>query len=154
MSKKGKTDLVRNPKAYHDYEITETLEAGIALKGTEIKSLRGHQGSLKEAYVKFIRGELWLVGCHIPPYSYGNVHNHEEYRDRKLLLHKRELKFLREQTREKGMAIVALAIYLGHGKAKLRIGVGRGKKMHDKRHALKDREAERRMRSALKKDSI
>lgn len=158
MAKKPKNaafkDLVRNPKASHDYEIMETFEAGLMLKGTEIKSLREYQGSLKEAYVKSLKGELWLLGAHIPHYKYGNVHNHEEYRDRKLLMHSREIKRLQAETKEKGMAIIPLSVYLKRGKAKLRLGIGRGKKSHDKRQDLRKREDDLRMKRATKRDSL
>ncbi len=158
MAKKIKKDafkdLVRNPKALHDFEIEETFEAGMALKGTEIKSLREFQGSLKEAYVKVIGGEIWLLGAHIPHYKFGNVHNHEEYRDRKLLMHSREIKRLYAETKEKGMAIVPLSVYLKKGRAKLRIGMGRGKKAHDKRQDLRKKEDLIRMKRAVKGDRI
>lgn len=158
MNKKAKKeaqkDLVRNPKARHDYEIVETFEAGLVLKGTEIKSLRDFQGSLKEAYIKSLKGELWLLGSHIPHYKYGNVHNHEEYRDRKLLMHSREIKRLRNETKEKGMAIIPLAIYLSKGRAKLKVAIGRGKKSHDKRDDIKKREDQLRMKRAVKGERV
>lgn len=149
MSEK-KSDLVSNRRAFHDYEILETLEAGIALQGTEIKSLRDHGGSLQEAYVRVIRQEVWLVGCHIAPYRFGNVYNHDERRDRKLLLHKREIEHLKSSSQEKGLAIVPLAMYLKNGRIKLSIAVARGKKTVDKRHAIRERDEKKRIQQTLK----
>lgn len=143
-------DLVSNRKARHDYEILDTYEAGIMLQGTEIKSLRQHGGSLQEAYVKILRGEAYLINSYIAPYEFGNLHNHEERRDRKLLLHKRELKKLRELTQEKGFSIVPLGMYLKNGRAKVKIGYGKGKKAQDKRAALKEKDEKRRIQQAMK----
>src|ERR1700684_1397570 len=114
------SDLVSNRRAFHDYEMLETFEAGIALEGTEIKSIRNHGASLQEAYVKVFKGEVWLIGSSIAPYRFGNIHNHEEKRDRKLLLHKREINRLKVATQEKGLTIVPLAMYLKQGRIKLR----------------------------------
>lgn len=144
------SDLVANRKAFYHFEILETFEAGIALQGTEIKSLRDHGGSLQEAYVKVIRQEVWLVGCHISPYRFGNVHNHEERRDRKLLLHKREIERLKSATQEKGLTIVPLAMYLKNGYVKVKIGLAKGKKTFDKRESIKERDVKRSMQQALK----
>jgi SsrA-binding protein len=149
MSDKNK-DLVSNRKAFHDYEILETFEAGMVLKGTEIKSLRTHDASLQEAYVRVMEGQIWLIGSYIAPYKFGNIYNHEERRNRKLLMHTREIRRLKEAAQEKGLAIVPLAIYLKKGKAKLKIGLGRGKKHHDKRAAIKSKEEKRRMDRAMK----
>ncbi len=144
-------DLATNKKAFFQYEILDTLETGIVLQGTEIKSLRDHGGSLQEAYVKVIRDEVWLVGCHIAPYRFGNIHNHEERRDRKLLLHKREIARLRISLQEKGLTIVPIAIYLNkNGIAKVKIGIAKGKKLADKRETIKEREDKRSMQKALK----
>lgn len=149
MNDKNK-DLVSNRKAFHDYEILETFEAGMVLKGTEIKSLRTHDASLQEAYVRVMEGQIWLIGSYIAPYKFGNIYNHEERRNRKLLMHTREIRRLKEAAQEKGLAIVPLAIYLKKGKAKLKIGLGRGKKHHDKRAAIKSKEEKRRMDRAMK----
>jgi len=138
-----KKELVSNRKARYNFEILETFEAGIALQGTEIKSLRQGGGSLQEAYIKVIRGELWLVGCSIAPYRFGNVHNHEERRDRKLLMHKREIEKLKTAQQQKGLSIVPLSLYLKKGRAKLQIATARGKKLHDKRQTIKEREEKR-----------
>lgn len=143
-------DLVNNRKAYHEYEVLETFEAGIALMGTEIKSLRMGGGSIHEAYVKMIKGEVWIVGMSIPPYKFGNVHNHEEKRDRKLLLHKREIETMRRATQEKGLTVVPLSLYLKEGMAKLKIAVGRGKKLADKRETIKARDDARQMQRMKK----
>lgn len=143
-------DLVSNRRATHDYEILETFETGIALLGTEIKSLRDHGGSLQEAYVKVISNELWLIGCSIAPYRYGNIHNHEERRDRKLLMHKREIAKLKTAVQEKGLTIIPLAFYLKDGRVKARIAIVKGKKNIDKRHAIKERDEKRQMQKMLK----
>lgn len=148
--KKEGGDLVSNRRALHDYEIVETYEAGIALMGTEIKSLRDHGGSLQEAYVRVIESEVWLIGAHIAPYRFGNIHNHPERRDRKLLLHKREINQLKEWGQEKGCTLVPLALYLKKGKVKIRVGAGKGKKLVDKREAIKARDEKRQMQKALK----
>lgn len=147
---KGSSELVGNRRAFHDYEILETFEAGLVLQGTEIKSLRSHGGSLQEAYVRIIHHECWLIGASIAPYRFGNIHNHEERRDRKLLLHKRELEKLSSLVKEKGIALVPLAIYLKEGRAKIKIACAKGKKLFDKRQAIKTREEKRRMEKALK----
>ncbi|MCH9610263.1 MAG: SsrA-binding protein [Chlamydiales bacterium] len=144
-------DLVQNRKGKFDFQISETFEAGIALLGTEIKSLRNNGGSLQEAYVKIIRSEIWLIGAHIAPYSHGNVHNHEERRDRKLLMHKKEIEKLESAIREKGMALVPLALYLKSGRVKLKFGLGKGKKHQDKRQTIIEREKKREMDRAIKK---
>ena len=143
-------DLVQNRKGTFDYLISETFEAGIVLLGTEIKSIRDNGGSLQEAYIKVIREELWLIGAHIAPYSHGNIHNHEERRDRKLLMHKKEIQKLEAVTREKGMALVPLALYLKNGRVKLKFGLGKGKKHHDKRQTILEREKKKEMDRAIK----
>lgn len=143
-------DLVSNRRATHDYEILETFEAGIVLQGTEIKSIRDNGASLQEAYVKVIKNEVWLVGGNIAHYRFGNIHNHEEKRDRKLLLHKREINRLKVATQEKGLTIIPLAFYLKHGRIKARIGLAKGKKSIDKRAEVKEKDEKRRMQQALK----
>lgn len=146
-------DLVSNRKATFNFEILETFEAGIALQGTEIKSLRDNGGSLQESYIKIIEQEAWLVACTIAPYKYGNVHNHEERRDRKLLLHKREIEKLKVATSEKGLTIIALSFYLKNGRVKVKIATAKGKKVFDKRADIKDREEKRRIEHAKKYDA-
>ncbi|MFI0435185.1 MAG: SsrA-binding protein SmpB [Parachlamydiaceae bacterium] len=146
-------DLASNRRATHDYEILETFEAGIALQGTEIKSIRNHGASLQEAYIKVLKGEIWLVGSSIAPYRFGNIHNHEEKRDRKLLMHKREINRLKIASQEKGLTLIALAMYLKNGRIKLRIATAKGKKTVDKRHDLKERDDKRSIQQALKRSS-
>lgn len=151
MSQEQASELVSNRKARHDYEILDTFEAGIALQGTEIKSLRNHGGSLQDAYVDIRGGSLWLLQCSIAPYSFGNIHNHEEKRDRKLLMHKHEIEKLRRLKSEKGIQIIPLSIYLNKkGIAKVRIATAKGKKSYDKRASVKEREDSRAMERALK----
>ena len=152
MNKKAPDpELVSNRKAGHDYEILDTWEAGIALLGTEIKSLRNHGGSLQDSFVDVRGQELWLIGSSIAPYSFGNIHNHEERRPRKLLMHKREIETLRRLRAEKGLQIIALAIYLNKkGIAKVKIATAKGKKSYDKRAALKEREDQRSVERAMK----
>ncbi len=144
------TELVSNKKATHNYEILETMEAGIILQGTEIKSLRDHGGNLADSYVKVLKRELWLVGSHIAPYRFGNIHNHEERRDRKLLMHKREIERLREATSEKGLTVIPLSFYLKEGRVKVKLAIAKGKKTFDKREAIKERDEKRRMDKAMK----
>lgn len=145
------TDLATNRKAFHNYEITDTIEAGIVLTGTEVKSLRNHGGNLQEGYISIQSGEAWAVGISIAPYAFGNLYNHEEKRKRKLLLHKRELERLRVATGEKGMTVVPLALYLKKGKVKLKIGIAKGKKAHDKRSSLIEKEKKREVERAIKR---
>jgi SsrA-binding protein len=144
------SDLVSNRRAFHDYEILETFEAGIVLQGTEIKSIRDHGASLQEAYVKVLHSEVWLIGASIAPYRFGNIHNHEEKRDRKLLLHKREINRLKVASQEKGLTIIPLAFYLKQGRVKTRIALAKGKKAFDKRASIKERDEQRLLRQALK----
>ena len=155
MSKKKKSsaDLVSNRKALHDFEIIDSYEAGIVLKGTEIKSLRDGGGSLQESYVRVLHGEIWLIGAYIATYRFGNLHNHEERRTRKLLMHKKEIAKLKALTKEKGYTLVALGLYLVKGKAKLKVGLAKGRKHADKRHVLKEKDEKRRMQRAMKSDS-
>ncbi|MBS4163609.1 SsrA-binding protein [Candidatus Protochlamydia amoebophila] len=144
------SDLVSNRRATHDYEILETFETGIVLQGTEIKSIRDHGATLQDAYVKVIHNELWLIGCNIAHYRFGNIHNHEEKRDRKLLMHKREIKKCKGAIQEKGLALIPLALYLKQGRIKARIAIAKGKKSFDKRADLKERDDKRQMQQAIK----
>lgn len=153
MNMNQNQELVSNRRATHDYEILETFEAGIVLQGTEIKSIRNHGASLQESYVKIIRNEMWLIGCNIAPYRFGNIHNHEEKRDRKLLMHKREIQRLKTAVQEKGLTIIALAMTLKKGKVKIRIATAKGKKNVDKRHDIKEKDEKRRVQQALKNSS-
>lgn len=143
-------DLISNKRATFNYQILDTFESGIALQGTEIKSLRDHGGSLQEAYIKVIDNELWLVGCNIAPYRFGNIHNHEERRDRKLLMHKREIAKLKEASQEKGLTIIPLAFFLKEGRVKVRVGLAKGKNVVDKRETIKERDDKRHMDRVMK----
>ncbi len=144
------SDLVSNRQAGFHYEILETFEAGLVLRGTEVKSLRDHHGSLAEAYIAPQQGALWLLHATIPPYRFGNIMNHEEKRPRKLLLHSTEIRKLIQRVQEKGLTLIPLGLYLKNGRIKLRFGLARGKHLYDKREALKAREDKRSMARALK----
>jgi SsrA-binding protein len=142
--------IATNRRARHDYEILETVEVGIALRGTEVKSLRQGQINFKDSYATVRNREVWLVGCHISPYSHGTDANHDPERDRKLLLHRREIERLTGKTAERGLTLVPLRLYFKEGRAKLEVGLARGKKLHDKRSALREREVRREMDKAVR----
>lgn len=144
--------IALNRAATHDYEILERVEAGLALTGTEIKSAREGRVNIREAYAREEGGELWLFNSHIAQYDKGNRNNHDPYRVRKLLLHKDEIRRLAEATRQRGLTIVPLAMYLKRGMAKLELGVARGRKAYDKREAIAKRDAEREMARAVRHD--
>lgn len=133
----------RNRKAKFEYELFETFEAGIELRGTEIKSIRAGQVSLSESYVRTNGRQAWLVGAHIAPYDQASVFNHDPERDRRLLLHKREIKTLWDGVRLKGMTIVAIKLYLKDGLAKIEISLAKGKRQYDKRESIKKRDMAR-----------
>ena len=135
--------VTNNKKARHDYHIIDTIEAGIALKGSEVKSIREGKVSLQDAYARFKKGELWLIGMHIAPYKQAAFEQPDPRRDRKLLLHKRELKRLFRQTEEKGITIVPLKIYFKKHLVKVELGIARGKKQYDKRAAIAERDQKR-----------
>jgi SsrA-binding protein len=137
--------IATNRKARHEYEILETYEAGLVLRGTEVKSLREGQVTFKDSYASISNQEAWLVGCHIPPYHHGTDANHDPDRSRKLLLHRREIERLLGKVAERGLTLVPLRLYFKEGRAKLEIGLGRGRKLHDKRDALRERDARREM---------
>jgi SsrA-binding protein len=140
----GEQTVAVNRKARHEYLIEETLEAGIALTGTEIKSIREGKANLSDAYARIERGEAWLIGAHIAPWAGGNRNNHEPRRTRKLLLHRVEIERLGGRAAAKGLTIVPLRLYItGRGRAKLELGLGRGKKLHDKRRDIAARDARR-----------
>jgi SsrA-binding protein len=142
----GEKTLAQNRRARHEYSIEDTVEAGIVLRGTEIKSLRAGKVSLADAYARIDRGEAWLVGAHIAPWEGASRFNHEPKRERKLLLHRGEIDQLLGKTKAKGLTLVPLRLYLtGRGKAKLEIGLGRGKQLHDKRRDIAERDARRQM---------
>jgi SsrA-binding protein len=132
-----------NRRARHDYAIEDTLEAGIVLTGTEIKSIRAHKVNIAEAYARIEKGEAWLIGADIAPFEQGNRYNHEPKRNRKLLLHRREIDELLGRAQQKGQTIVPLRMYLSRGKAKLELGLARGKQLHDRRRDIADRDARR-----------
>ncbi|MGH7205663.1 MAG: SsrA-binding protein SmpB [Nitrospiraceae bacterium] len=150
---KDRTEKVvaTNRKAFHDYAIEEKLEAGIVLKGTEVKSLREGQVNLRDSYASVDRGEVVLHHCHISPYSHGNIMNHDPLRPRRLLLHRKEINKLLGKTQQKGLTLVPLRIYFSpRGQAKVEIALARGKKQYDRREAIKDREAGREVQRAMK----
>jgi SsrA-binding protein len=132
-----------NRRATYDYHIDERVEAGLVLTGTEIKSIREGRVNLREGYARIVDGEGWLVGVHIAPYEHGNRFNHEPLRERKLLLHRDELRSLLGQAKQRGYTIVPLQMYLKHGRAKVELGLARGKREYDKRESLAKREAQR-----------
>lgn len=146
----GEKTLVTNRRARHEYTIDETYEAGIELKGTEVKSLRMGKGNLSDAYCMVRDLELFLVGMHISPYEKGNIYNGDPVRDRRLLLHKREIRKLFEQVKQKGLTLVPLRMYLKHGRVKLEIAVARGKKLYDKRASDAQRSAQRDMERTVR----
>ncbi|MCF8034622.1 MAG: SsrA-binding protein SmpB [Desulfarculaceae bacterium] len=142
--------IARNKKARFDYELSDRFEAGLVLAGTEVKSLRMGKASLSEAYARIKNGEVWLVGCQIQPYPFAYYDNHDPTRPRKLLLHKREIKRLTGKLAEQGYSLIPVALYFKRGKAKVELALGKGKKRHDKRAAIKRREQEREMARAMK----
>jgi SsrA-binding protein len=141
--------IAQNRKARHNYVIEDTLEAGLALVGTEVKSCREGRANLADAYAVVRDGEAWLIGCHISPYSHGNRSNHDPLRPRKLLLHKAEIELLRMKAAQEGRTLVPLRLYFKHGLAKVEIAIARGKKTYDKRADLAARDADRAMRREL-----
>lgn len=149
---KGEGILVvaRNRRARHEYDLLEKVEAGIVLSGTEVKSLRNGKASLDEAYADINRGEAWLYGVDIPEYLQANRMNHLPKRPRKLLLHRREIERLETKASEKGLTIVPLQLYFKKGLAKVEISIARGRKLHDKREAIKNRDAKRDLNRALR----
>src|SRR6266436_3723319 len=141
----GDRTIATNRRARHEYEILETVEAGLVLRGTEVKSLRDGLVNFKDSYASIRNDEGWLLGCHISPYSHGTDANHDPERDRKLLLHKKEIARLGGKISEKGLTLVPLRLYFKGGRAKVEIGLARGRKLHDKRAALREREVRREM---------
>lgn len=139
-------DIVTNSKARRDYHILEVFEAGMVLKGTEVKALRAGQGQIRDAFARVEEGEVWLHNAHIEEYSHGNLMNHQPTAPRKLLLHKTEIRKLFDLAGIKGHALVPLSLYWKNGKVKLALAVGKGKVQHDKRETIKKRDAERELR--------
>jgi len=145
------TVVATNRKAFHDYAIEEKLEAGIVLRGTEVKSLREGKVNLRDSYASVDHEEVILHNCHITPYSHGNIMNHDPLRPRKLLLHRKEISKLLGKTQQKGLTIVPLRIYFSpQGKAKIEIALAKGKKQYDRREAIKSRDAGREVERAMK----
>ena len=149
MAKDSRTITV-NRKAYHDYHIQESLEAGIVLKGSEIKSIRAGKVNLRDAYAKPENGELWLHNSHIASYDAASYNTHEPTRPRKLLLHRKEVDSLAGKVTQRGLTLVPLKLYIKHGIAKIELGVAKGKKAYDKREAIARQETERKIERALK----
>lgn len=141
---------INNRKAKYDYQIFETIEAGIVLTGTEIKSIRSGKANLKDSYATIKNGEAILINMHISPYEQGNIFNHEETRTRKLLLHKKEILKLNDKIRMEGYTLVPMKLYFKKNKAKILLGVAKGKKTYDKRETIKQRDIERDIKSRLK----
>lgn len=142
--------IARNKRARYDYEILETWEAGLVLTGTEVKSLRGGRAQITDAYGVVKDGEVWLLNAHIAPYANGNIWNHDPLRTRKLLLHQKEIRQLIGAVERKGLTLVALDLYFKLGRAKVRLGLARGKKQHDKRADIKERDDAREMQRAMR----
>ena len=145
--------VATNRRARHEYEILEVVEAGLVLRGTEVKSLREGLVNFKDSYATVRNGEGWLLGCHISPYSHGTDANHDPERDRKLLLHGRELARLEGKIAERGLTLVPLRLYFKKGRAKVELGLARGRKLHDKRSAIREREVKREMDKAARAGS-
>ncbi len=143
--------VITNRKAFHDYFIDETYEAGLSLLGTEVKSIRNGRINLKDSYVIIKDNEVFLLNCHISPYSHGNIENHDPLRVRKLLLNKREINKLWEKLSQKGFSLIPLKVYFKRGKAKVEIGLAKGKRKYEKRETLKAKEARREIERHLRK---
>ena len=151
MEKVGEKVIVQNRRARRDYHVLERSEAGIELCGTEVKSLRQGKMTLKDSYAEESDGQLYLVGAHISPYEQGNIYNHDPERRRRLLMHKREILRLAAKVAERGFTLVPLRVYFKQGKAKVEIGLCRGKHSIDKRQTLRERDMDREMERALKR---
>lgn len=145
----GRKLIAQNKKARHDYHIEDTFEAGLVLTGTEVKSLRQGRASLVDGFADIDNGEIWLHGVHIPEYSQGTWTNHAARRRRKMLLHREEIDKIADRVQQKGLTVVPLALYFKDGRAKIEIGLARGKKHWDKRHAIAERTAEREKQEAI-----
>jgi SsrA-binding protein len=149
MAETGKV-LATNRKAYHDYHIEETHEAGVVLTGTEIKSVRAGSINLRDSYAQVRNGEIWLMNAHVAPYEPASRQNVDPYRDRKLLMHRKEILRLFGRVQEKGLTLIPLRVYLKKNKAKVEIGLARGKKQYDKREAIAKRDSAREIQRAVK----
>jgi len=144
--------IAQNRKAYHDYFIEETFEAGIELVGTEVKSLRTAKCNLRDAYASIDNGELWLKQMHISPYEQGNIFNHDPLRPRKLLMHKKEIEKLLAQIQQQGLTLIPTALYFKGSRVKVAIGLARGKKLYDKRESEANRDSQRKIDRAIKEN--
>ncbi len=142
--------VAQNRAAQHNYHIEDRFEAGLVLTGSEIKSIRSGRVSLREGFVRVVNGEAWLEGVHIAPYEYGTYNNHEPVRPRKLLLHREELRELGSKSQAQGYTVVPLHLYLRNGRAKVEVGLARGKRQYDKRHAIAERESKREIARQLR----
>lgn len=142
--------IAKNPTARHNYTITSTFEAGIVLSGTEIKSIRNGKINIKDTYVNIKNGEAYIYGMHISPYEFGNIFNKDPLRNRKLLLHKKEIFKLQGMIKEKSVSLVPISMYFSGNKVKLEIGIGKGKKLYDKRQEIAKKDAQRKIDRALK----
>lgn len=141
---------IKNRKALYDYTISDTYEAGIVLTGTEIKSIRDGKANLKDSYAIIKKGECFILGMHISPYDKGNRFNHDEYRTRKLLLHKNEILKIRDKIEIKGYTLVPIKLYFSKNKAKLLLGIGKGKKVYDKRESMKEKDINKEIKKELR----
>ena len=147
---KGIKVIAQNKKAYHDYFVEERIECGIALFGTEVKSIRLGKVNLKESWAQIRKNEVWVEGMHISPYEQGNIYNRDPMRDKKLLLHRSEIRKLDSQIMRQGYTLVPLELYLKDGRVKMELGVCRGKQIHDKRDTIAKRDSDREIRRALR----
>ena len=146
--------VCQNRKAYHDYTIEETIEGGLQLLGTEVKSLRQGKANLKDSYVIIKDSEVFLINCHISPYSHGNIMNHDPLRTRKLLLKRKEIERLKGKTQQKGYTLIPLKLYFKGSFAKVEVGFAKGKRKYEKRDTIREREAKRTIERALKKSKL
>lgn len=148
----GEKVFAKNRKAFHDYHLEETYEAGVVLTGTEVKSIRAGRINLKDSYARIENNEAWVLNMHISPYEQGNRFNHDPMRKRKLLMHRREINRLIGLTREKGYTLIPIKVYTNEGYIKIEIALARGKKLYDKRASLKEKEAKREVERAFKEN--
>ncbi len=148
--KKGVKQLAENRKARHDYFIEDTYECGLALVGTEVKSIRGGKVNLKDSYAQIKNGEAFIIGMHVSPYEMGNIYNRDPFRPRKLLLHKSEIRKLLILSQADGYSLIPLRLYMRDGLVKMELAVAKGKKLYDKRHDIADRDVKREMERSMK----
>ena len=147
-------NIAKNPMAHHNYTIVDTIEAGIVLTGTEIKSIRNGKVNLRESYANIKNGEVFVYGMHISPYEHGNIYNKDPLRDRKLLLNKKEIFHLLGLIKQQNYSLIPISIYFKNNKVKLELGIGKGKKLYDKRQDLAKKDAEKKIRQAVKQNYI